>query len=75
MVAALYNYQPCLAQILGFWAPHADSKCFHYIIVDADSHLILLPPSILDMYKVFENIAMLSIDIYSSSLKQFYTQY
>ena len=30
---------------------------------EADSHLKLLPPSILDMYKVFEHINMLSIGI------------
>ncbi len=35
----------------------------------------LLNTSILDMYKVFELIDMLSIDILSNSLKQFYTQY
>ncbi len=34
----------------------------------------LLNPSILDMYKVFEHIDMLSIDILSNSLKQFYPQ-
>ncbi len=28
---------------------------------EADSHLKLLPPSIFDIYKVFENIDMLSI--------------
>ena len=32
-------------------------------MVDADSHLKLLPTSILDMYKVFEHIVMLSIGI------------
>ncbi len=30
-------------------------------MVEADSHLKLLPTSILDMYKVFEHIDMLSI--------------
>ncbi len=35
----------------------------------------LLNASILDMYKVFEHIDMLSIDILSNSLKQFYPQY
>ncbi len=44
-------------------------------MVEADSHLKLLPASILDIYKVFEHIDMLSIDILSSSLKQFYPQY
>jgi hypothetical protein len=32
-------------------------------MVDADSHLKLLPTSILDIYKVFEHIDMLSIGI------------
>jgi hypothetical protein len=42
-------------------------------MVEADSHLKLLPSSILDVYKVFEHIDMLSmIDILSSSLKQFF---
>ncbi len=35
----------------------------------------LLKVSILDMYKVFEHIDMLFIDILSNSLKQFYPQY
>jgi hypothetical protein len=43
-------------------------------MVEAESHLKLLSASILDMYKVFEHIDMLSIDILSSSLNQFYTQ-
>jgi len=32
-------------------------------MVEADSHLNLLPASILDMYKVFQHIDMLSIGI------------
>jgi hypothetical protein len=32
-------------------------------MVEADSHLKLLPTSILDMYKVFEHIDMLSMGI------------
>jgi hypothetical protein len=35
----------------------------------------LLNPSVLDMCKVFEHIDMLSINILSNSLKQFYPQY
>ncbi len=38
-------------------------------MVEADSHLKLPPPSILDIYKVFEHIDMLSIGIW----KQPYT--
>jgi hypothetical protein len=44
-------------------------------MVEADSHLKLLPASILDIYYVIEHIDMLKIDILSSSLKQFYPQY
>ncbi len=32
-------------------------------MAEADGHLKLLPPSILDIYKVFEHIDMLSIGI------------
>jgi len=32
-------------------------------MVETDSHHKLLPPSILDMYKVFEHIDMMSIGI------------
>jgi hypothetical protein len=32
-------------------------------MVEADSHLKLLPPAILDMYKAFEHIDVLSIGI------------
>jgi|LakMenE18May11ns_1017448.scaffolds.fasta_scaffold5084801_1 hypothetical protein len=35
----------------------------------------LLNTSILDMYKVFDHIEMLFIDILSNSLEQFYPQY
>jgi hypothetical protein len=38
-------------------------------MVEADSHLKLLPTSILDIYKVFKNIDMLSIGIW----EQLYT--
>ncbi len=33
-------------------------------MVEADIHLKLLPTSILDIYKVFEHIDMLSMDIW-----------
>jgi hypothetical protein len=38
-----------------------ESKCCDYVVVDADSHLKLLTISVLDLYKVFEHIDMLSI--------------
>jgi hypothetical protein len=40
-----------------------ESKSCHYIMVVADSHLKLLPTSILNIYRVFEHIYMLSIGI------------
>ncbi len=40
-----------------------ESKCCHYVMVEADSHLKLLPSSILDLYKVFEHSDMLSMGI------------
>ncbi len=44
-------------------------------MVEASILFKLLNASILDMYTVFEHIDMLSIDILSNSLKQFYPQY
>ncbi len=35
----------------------------HYVMVEDGSHLKLLPTFILDIYKVFEHIDMLSIGI------------
>jgi hypothetical protein len=35
----------------------------HFVMVDADSHLKLIPTSKLDMYKVIEHIDMLSMGI------------
>jgi hypothetical protein len=44
-------------------------------MVEASILFKLLNASILDKYKVFERIDMISIDILSNSLKQFYPQY
>jgi hypothetical protein len=44
-------------------------------MVEASILFKLLNASILDMYKVFEHMDMLSIDILSNSLKQVYPQY
>ncbi len=38
-------------------------KLCHYVMVEADSHLKLLPTPTLGIYKVFEHIDMLSIGI------------
>jgi hypothetical protein len=45
------------------------------MMVEAFILFKLLNTSIVDMHKVFEHIGMLSIDILSNSLKQFYPQY
>jgi hypothetical protein len=43
-------------------------------MVEADSHLKLLPASILEIYKVFGHIDMMSM-VYSSSCAQLYPHY
>ena len=43
-------------------------------MVEAESHLKLLPSSILDMFKVFEHIDMLSIGIWKQSYTVIPTQ-
>ena len=48
-------YPPYLAQILGYVVT-GKVKIMHFVMVDADSHLKLLPTSILDTYKVIEHI-------------------
>ena len=40
-----------------------ESKWCDYVMAEADSHLKLLPTSILDIYKVIEHINMLSMGI------------
>ena len=40
-----------------------------------EASILNLNTSMLDMYKVFEHIDMLSIDILSNSLKQYFPQY
>ncbi len=62
-VAALHSNPTNLAQILGLWVTYVESKWCHYILVGAASHLKLLPLSMLDIYKVFEHIVVLSISI------------
>ncbi len=51
---------------LRFWGSGslAESKWYHYVMVEADSHLKLHPTSTLDIYKVLEHIDMLSIGIW-----------
>ncbi len=51
---------------LRFWGSGSlvESKWCDYVMVDAYSHLKLLPTSILDIYKVFGQIDMLAISIW-----------
>ena len=51
-----------MAQILGYVVT-GKVKIMHFVMVDADSHLKLLPTSKLDMYKVIEHIDMPSMGI------------
>jgi hypothetical protein len=61
-VSALHSFTH-LAQILGFSGSLVESKWCHYVMVEANGHLKLLPTSILNICKVFEHINMLSIGI------------
>ncbi len=62
---------------LRFWGSGSlvESKWCHYVMVEADSHLKLLPATILDIYKVFGHFDMLSIGIWCSSLAHLYPPY
>ncbi len=63
MVAALHSYtHPNWLRFWGFGSL-VKSKWCYYAMVDADSHLNLLP-IILDIYTVFEHIDILSIGIW-----------
>ncbi len=64
MVVALQSYTH--PTWLRFWGSGSlvESKWCDNVTVEADSHLKLLPTSILDIYKVFEHIDMLSIGIW-----------
>ncbi len=64
MVAALHMYTH--PTWLRFWSSGSlmESKWCHYVMVEADSHLKLLPTSILDIFNVFEHIDILSIGIW-----------
>ena len=57
-------YPPYLAQILQFCVTRG-VKMMSNVLVEAEDHLKLLPMlSILDMFKMFEHIDMLSIGIF-----------
>ncbi len=62
-VSALHSYtHPTLLRFRGSGSL-VESKWCDYVFFEADSHLKLLPTSILDIYKMFEHIEMLSIGI------------
>jgi hypothetical protein len=69
MLSMGIQYQPytVIPTQLGsdFWDSGSlvESKCCDYVMVEAASHLKLLPTSMLDIHKVFEHIDMLSIGI------------
>ena len=71
-VAALHSYTH--PTCLRFWGSGslAESKWCHYVKVEADSHLKLLPPSILDIYIIFFTLKTCCSSSHSSSLTQFY---
>ena len=62
-VGAFHSYPPYFR--LRFWGSVSlvESKWCRYVMVHTSSHLKLLPTSILHIFKVFENINMLSIVI------------
>ncbi len=63
MVAALHSYtHPTWLRFLDSGS-HVESKWCHHVMVEADSHLKQLSASMLDMYKMFEHIDMLSVGI------------
>ena len=64
MVAALHSYTHPTSLRFGGSVSLVESKCCDYVMVEADSHLKLLPTSILGIYKVFEHIDMLFICIW-----------
>jgi hypothetical protein len=60
--SSLTQLYPYLAQILGYVVT-CGVEMMHFVMVDADSLLKLLPTSILDTYKVIEHIDMLFMGI------------
>ena len=63
MVPVLHSYNHLT--LLNFLSSGSlvELKCLHYIMVEADSHLRLLPASILDINKMFKYIDMISMGI------------
>jgi hypothetical protein len=71
MVGAIHSYTHTTWLRLWDHVSLVESKWCHYVMVEADSHLKLLPPSILHIYNVFEHIDMLSIGIQQQPWKFF----
>ncbi len=61
-ISALHDYTHPTSW-LKFWGSGSfeESKWCDYVMVEADSHLKLLPTSLFDIYKVIEHIDMLSM--------------
>ena len=74
MVKALQGYTH--TSWLRFWKTGSlvESKWCHYVMVEADSHLKLFIAYIWNIYKVFEHIDMLSIDVRSKPYTVITTQ-
>jgi hypothetical protein len=62
-VTALHSFTHPTWLILWDSGSLAEAKWCHYVMVEADSHLKLLPTSKLHIYNEFEHIDMLSIGI------------
>ncbi len=62
-VAALHCYTHPTWLIIWGSGSLVESKWCHYVAVEADIHLKLLPTSIVDIYKVFGHVDMLSIGV------------
>jgi hypothetical protein len=73
-----YQPYPVIPTLLGseFWGSmsYVDLR-YHYVMVEADSRLKLLPASILDIYKVYEQSVVMSMGMHISSLTQLYPPY
>ncbi len=73
-VSSLHRYtHPTWVRFWGRWSL-VESKWLDYVMVEHDSHLNLLPTSILDIYKVIDTLMCCPL-AYSSSLTQFYPPY
>ncbi len=64
MVAALHRFtHPTWLRFRGSRSPVESKWCHYDVMVEADSHLKLLHTSIMNIYKMFEHVDMLSMGI------------